>query len=330
MTRLSRLHPPLSPHEQGFLGVGCGQRIFWQISGNPLGIPVLVVHGGPGSGSSAGARRFFDPSCYRIIQVDQRGCGRSEPHASDAGVSLAVNTTDHLVSDMEALREHLRIERWMLAGGSWGSTLILAYAQAHLRRVSAILLMGVTTTTRDEIEWLYRGVGRLLPAQWEAFRDGVPEGQRDGDLVIAYHRLIESADETARQAAARGWCAWEDAVIAHEVDGAPGAYSARPDRDTLAFVRICTHYFAHDAWLAPGQLLDNMRVLYGIPAVLLHGALDLAAPLRTAWSVAQAWPGADLRVLRGIGHTGGARMHEAAVEAAAELALLVGDSAARR
>jgi proline iminopeptidase len=221
----------IEPYASGLLDVGDGNRIYWETSGNPAGKPALVVHGGPGSGGTRGARKTFDPRVYRIVLFDQRGCGESVPSAADPQVSLAQNTTEHLIADMERLRVHLGIERWLLYGGSWGSTLILAYAQRYPERVSEIVLVGVTMTRPSEVEWLYRGVRLLLPAEWEEFREGVPAAECDGDLVAAYSRLFDHPDAEVRRAAARRWCAWEDAVIAHESAGSPGQYSQVGARD---------------------------------------------------------------------------------------------------
>ncbi|MEY9212298.1 proline iminopeptidase [Thermobifida halotolerans] len=249
---MPRPFPPVEPYASGLLAVGDGQRIYWETSGNPDGRPALCVHGGPGGGGRRASRTLFDPEVYRIVLFDQRGCGRSLPRAADPATGLEHNTTHHLVADMERLREHLGVRRWLLYGGSWGSTLILAYAERHPERVSEIVLAGVTTTTPEEIDWLYHGLRRLLPGPWEAFRDALPEGERDGDLVAAYHRLLNSPEEAVRLAAARAWCAWEDAVIAHEALGRPGYYGDRTDDALLAFARICAHYFTHRAWLADG------------------------------------------------------------------------------
>ncbi|WP_432253229.1 prolyl aminopeptidase [Streptomyces sp. HNM1019] len=309
--------PPVTPYAHGLLEVGDGNRIYWETSGNPQGKAALWVHGGPGSGGRRGARTMFDPEVFRIVLFDQRGCGESLPHASDPSVSLDHNTTDHLIADMERLREHLGIERWLLYGGSWGSTLILAYAERYPERVSEIVIAGVTMTRPDEIDWLYHGVGRLLPGPWETFRDTVPEPDRDGDLVAAYDRLVNSPDEAVRVNAARAWCAWEDAVIAHEVLGSPGYYSDKSDEALMAFVRICAHYFAHAGWLEDGQLLRDAHRLAGIPAVLIHGRLDLGSPLKSAWELSKAWPDAELKVIDDSGHTGSPTLRAAVLEAIA-------------
>jgi proline iminopeptidase len=303
-------YPPIEPYDQGLLDVGDGNLVYWEVCGNPEGKPALVVHGGPGSGCGAGNRRFFDPERYRLVLFDQRGCGRSTPHASEPATEMTVNTTGHLVADMERLREHLGIERWLLCGGSWGSTLILAYAEGHPQHVSEVVLLGVTTTRRSEIDWLYRGVGRFFPEEWARFRAGVPEAER-GDLVAAYARLMENPDPGVRTQAAADWLAWEDTVISLEPNGKPNAYSSRPPDAALAFVRICAHYFSHGAWLEEGELLRNAGRLRSIPAVLMHGRLDLGSPLGTAWELAQAWPDAQLLVIDDSGHTGSGTMEDA-------------------
>jgi proline iminopeptidase len=298
------------------LDVGDGNFVYWEVCGNPEGKSALVVHGGPGAGCSPRSRRFFDPERYRIVLFDQRGCGRSTPNASDPATDMSVNTTHHLVSDMERLRERLGIDRWLLYGGSWGSTLILAYAERHPERVSEIIIAGVTTCRGSEIDWLYRGVGQLFPAEWERFRAGVPETERQGDLVAAYARLMESRESGVREKAATTWLAWEDALVAHESSGTPGVYSARPVADQIAFVRICTHYFSHAAWLEEGALIRHAHRLAGIPGVLVHGRLDLSSPLITAWELARAWPDARLVVVDDSGHTGSETLDREVIAAA--------------
>ncbi|QXE36303.1 prolyl aminopeptidase [Streptomyces sp. GMY02] len=300
------LYPPVEPYEQGMLDVGDGNLVHWEVCGNPGGKPALVVHGGPGSGSSPYARRYFDPERYRVVLFDQRNCGRSTPHASDPATDMRHNTTDHLIADMERLRVRLGVERWLLYGGSWGSTLILAYAERHPERVSEIVIAGVTTTRRSEIDWLYKGAGRLFPEAWERFQagSGLPESERDGDLVAAYARLTESPDPAVRERATADWCAWEDAVLSQEPNGSPAPYTGRPPAARLAFVRICARYFAHGAWLEEGVLLREAGRLAGIPGVLVHGRFDLAGPLGTAWELAKAWPDARLVVVGDAGHMG--------------------------
>lgn len=306
----TRPYPPIEPYDHGMLDVGDHNHIYWETCGKQQGKPALAVHGGPGSGCSAGPRRYFDPTGYRAVLFDQRGCGRSTPHASDPATDMTCNTTDHLLRDMERLRLHLGIDRWLLFGSSWGSTLSLAYAERHPERVSEIVLVDVTTTRRSEIDWLYRGVARFFPEEWERFRAGVPEADRDGDLVAAYARLMENPSAPVRERAAHDWCAWEDAVISLEPNGTPAAYSNRPLAGLLAFVRITTHYFAHGAFLEEGALLRDASRLSGIPGVLIHGRLDLSGPLDTAWNLANAWPEAELVVVNDSGHTGSDTMRQ--------------------
>lgn len=303
-------YPPIEPYTSGMLDVGDGNQVYWETCGNPDGKPALAVHGGPGSGCSANTRRAFDPDRYRAVLFDQRGCGRSTPHAADPATDMSVNTTEHLIADMELLREHLGIERWLLHGGSWGSTLMLAYAQRYPRRVSEIVIAAVTTTRRSETDWLYRGVGRFFPDAWDRFRGGVPETERDGDLVAAYARLMEHPDEQVRVKAAADWMTWEDAVISAEPNGRRNAYGDRPPAATMAFVRICAHYFSHGAWLEEGALLRDAGRLAGIPGVLVHGRLDMGGPPHTAWELAKVWPDATLHIVEDSGHTGSDTMRE--------------------
>jgi proline iminopeptidase len=310
--------PPIEPYDHGMLDVGDGNLVYWETCGDPDGKPALVVHGGPGSGCSTGMRRV-DPR-YRVVLFDQRGCGRSTPHASDPATDMSVNTTEHLLADMERLREHLGIEKWLLTGGSWGSTLILAYAERHPERVSEIVIVAVTTTRRLETDWLYRGVARFFPEEWQRFREGLPEEDRDGDLVAGYARLMEHPDAAVRERATHDWLAWEDAVISLEPSGRRNAYSDRPPDAAIAFVRICTHYFSHGAWLDEGAILRDAGRLAGIPGVLIHGRLDMGGPLHTAWELAQVWPDAELYPVEGSGHTGNAEMRDLMLDAFARFA----------
>ncbi|WP_035841374.1 prolyl aminopeptidase [Kitasatospora azatica] len=318
---MDQLFTRIPPYDHGLLDVGDGNRIYWDVSGNPEGKPVLSVHGGPGGGGRrGGTTTVFDPEVYRVIRYDQRNCGESLPHAADPAVSLEHNTTEHLIADMERLREHLGIERWMLFGGSWGPTLILAYAERYPERVSEIVLVSLMLSRPEEINWLYRDLGWLLPGPWEAFRDALPEADRGGNLLAAYDRLLSSPDEAVRLKAARDWCTWEDAVIAHEALGHPGAYSDRPDDALVALARICAHYFSNNAWLEDGQLLRDAHRLAGIPGVLIHGRLDLGCPLKSAWELAKAWPDAELKVVDESGHTGSPAMTQAVLETIARFA----------
>jgi proline iminopeptidase len=301
---MAELYPPIEPYEQGMLDVGDGNHVYWEACGNPRGKPALVVHGGPGSGCTPGMRRFFDPERYRVVLFDQRNCGRSTPHAADPATDLSHNTTHHLVADMERLRVHLGIDAWLLMGGSWGSTLILAYAERHPGRVSEIVIPSVTTTRRSETDWLYRGVGRFLPEEWDRFLAGAPGTPRDGDIVAAYARLTEHPDAAVREKATADWCAWEDAVLSGETKGASNPYGDRPTRERLGFVRICAQYFSHGAWLEEGELIREAHRLTGIPGVLVHGRLDMGGPLETAWELCRGWPDAELTVVEDAGHLG--------------------------
>ncbi|MFB7546890.1 prolyl aminopeptidase [Streptomyces sp. NPDC056154] len=300
-------YPPIEPYEHGMLDVGEGNHVYWEVCGNPDGKPAVVVHGGPGSGCTDRSRRYFDPDRYRVVLFDQRGCGRSTPHASDPTTDMRFNTTGRLIADMERLRDHLGIGTWLLYGGSWGSTLILAYAEQYPERVSQIVIPAVTTTRRSEIDWLYRGAGRIFPEAWDLFRAGVPEARSDAtaDILAAYARRMESPDAGVRERATTDWCAWEDAVLSQETNTGPPPYSGRPGRARQALVRICSHYFSHGAWLEEEQLIRDAGRLAGIPGVLVHGRFDLGGPLITAWELAKAWPDAELTVIDDSGHLGG-------------------------
>ncbi len=306
-------YPEIEPFDRGMLDVGDGQQVYWEACGDPNGKPAVVLHGGPGSGCTRGLRRYFDPGAYRIVLFDQRGAGRSVPHAGDPTVDLTTNTTPRLIADIELLRAHLGVERWLVFGVSWGATLALAYAARHPQRVTEVVLAPVTMTRPAEIHWLYHGVGRFFPEEWARFRDGVPVGERDGDLVAAYHRLLNQPDPAVREKAARDWCAWEDAVVSLESGYEPNPRYEDP-RFRMAFARIVTHYFHHHAWLEDGILLREAHRLVGIPGILIHGRLDLGSPPATAWELAHAWSDAELHLV-GTGHTGGDVMTEHIVAA---------------
>jgi len=301
----AELYPPLEPYDSGFIEVDGGHRIYWEACGNPSGRPALFLHGGPGGGCSANNRRLFDPDRYRIILFDQRGCGRSRPHAS-AEPELRANTTADLVSDIETLRRTFSIERWLLLGGSWGATLALAYAQAHPERVSAMVLRGVFTARRSELRWLYQeGASVLFPDAWERFVAPIAEDER-GDLVAAYHSRLVAAngDPALAVAAARAWCAWEDEIMTllpdSKADMQPEPH--RDDMSLLALARIETHYFLNGAFLAEGQLISSAHRMSHIPGVIVQGRYDAVTPLVTAWDLHKAWPRAELRIVPGAGH----------------------------
>lgn len=303
--RLAPVHyPEIQPYDQGLLEVGDGNLVYWETSGSPSGKPALVVHGGPGSGSRPGSRRSFDPESYCIIQFDQRGCGQSRPYAADPATDMSVNTTHHLLGDMERLRDYLGVDRWLLLGGSWGSTLSLAYAEQYPKRVSEIVLVPVTTGRHSEVDWLYYGVRRFFPEAWEHFRNGVPPEDRNGDLLAAYARLLGHPDAEVRLRAARDWCAWEDSVASQEEYSAANPYGGRAEHALVAFVRICSHYSSHYMWLEDDALFRNVDRLAGIPGMLLHGRLDLSGPPINAWELSRVWPDAHLRIFGGSGHKG--------------------------
>jgi proline iminopeptidase len=303
------MYPEIEPYESGMLDVGDGHRIYWEVCGNPAGEAAVVLHGGPGSGCTAGARRYFDPSRYRVVLFDQRNAGRSRPHAAESTVDLSANTTGHLVADMEALREHLRIERWVLFGASWGSVLGLAYAVRFPERVSAAVFAGVATGRRAETELLSRGLGPMFPAAFERFRAGVPAGEHD--LAAAYLRLLFDADPGTQDSAARAWCDWEDAIQ----PTSPPSPRYEDPAFRLGFARVVTHYFSNGSFLEDGVLLREAHRLAGIPCVLVQGTLDLSNLIGTPWLLREAWPGAELLLIDETGHGGSDALTQARVAA---------------
>ncbi|HVM17459.1 MAG TPA: prolyl aminopeptidase [Gaiellaceae bacterium] len=289
----------------GMLDVGDGHRVYWECCGNPRGLPVLYFHGGPGSGATPGQRRFFDSERHLAVLFDQRGSGRSRPLASEPDADLAVNTTHHLIADAEALREHLGVERWAaILGLSWGSTLGLAYAQAHRDRVAGVVLGLVTTTSRREVEWVTEGVGRIFPEQWHRFAEAVPERLRHLRLVDAYAELLFDPDPAVREHAAAEWCAWEDAHVSLTPGWTPSLRYEDPEF-RLRFARLVTHYWRHAAFLEEEQLLRDAPTLDGVPGVLIHGRWDVSSPLETPWRLSRGWATSRLVVLDDAGHGGG-------------------------
>lgn len=290
------LYPPIEPFRTGMLDVGDGHRVYWELCGNPQGKPAVFLHGGPGAGCSRDHRRLFDPARYCVLLFDQRGCGRSTPHAA-----LESNTTWHLVADVERLREMLGVARWLVFGGSWGSALALAYAQTHPDRASELVLRGIFTVRRSELLWYYQeGASWLFPDEWERFLAPIPPEER-GDLMSAYRRRLTGHDERARQDAAVAWSRWEGRTITllpdEHLDQQHGE-----DRYALAFARIENHYFVHDGFFEDEQLIRNAARLHGIPAVIVQGRYDVATPVRTAWELHRAWPQAEFHLVADAGH----------------------------
>lgn len=289
------LYPSIAPHKTGMLDVGDGHQIYWEVCGNPDGVPAVFLHGGPGGSCQPDHRRLFDPKHYRIVLFDQRGSGRSRPKGS-----LEANTTGHLVADMERLRRHLEIESWLILGGSWGAALALAYAQEHPAQVSAIVLRGTFTARQAEVDWLYRfGASALFPDEWEKFATAIPADERD-DLVAAYHRRLIHEDEAIQREAARTWCAWESALLTLRPRGPRGLAPATPGE--LALARIEAHYFANGSFLKDGQLLAEAGRLAGIPGIAVQGRYDVITPPRTAHELCAIWRDCRLEIVPDAGH----------------------------
>jgi proline iminopeptidase len=297
------MYPNREPYDKGLLDVGDGNAIYWESSGNPNGKPAVYVHGGPGSGSMPWARTYFDPEAFRIVLFDQRGCGRSRPLLNERS-HLQSNTTQHLLNDLESLRHHLSIERWVVLGASWGSTLALAYAQLHPDRVAALVLAGVTTTSRREVDWITGDVGRIFPQQWERFVSHIPPALQNMRVVDAYATLLFDNDAALAEKAAIEWCAWEDSHVSLVPKREPNRRFADADF-RLRFARLVTHYWRHAAFLEDEQLVRDAGRLSGIPGILIHGRCDVSSPLETAWRLHQNWAGSELRVVEDAGHGGG-------------------------
>lgn len=292
------LYPPIEPFDGGYLEVGQGHRIRYEQCGNPHGKPALFVHGGPGGGTGPAQRRFWDPQVYRVVLFDQRGCGGSTPYAS-----LEANTTAHLVADMERLRSHLGIERWQLFGGSWGSSLALAYAQAHPERVTELILRGVFLVRREEIRWYYQdGCSRIFPDAWERFLAPISPDERD-DLVAAYYRRLTSDDPRVRRRAAVAWSGWEGRTSRLREDPAVVAKTEAP-AFAEALARIECHYFVHGGFFErDGQLLEDVSRIAHLPATIVQGRYDVVCPPKSAWELHRAWPGSELVLVPDAGHS---------------------------
>jgi proline iminopeptidase len=289
------LYPPIEPYRSGRLDVGDGHDLYWEQCGNPDGKNVVFLHGGPGAGCSPDHRRQFDPALYCITLFDQRGCGRSTPHAS-----LDANTTWHLVADMELLRETLGIERWMVYGGSWGSTLALAYAQTHPERTTELILRGIFTFRQTELDWLYQyGASEIFPDKWEEYLAAIPEAEH-GDTAAAYHRRLTGDDPAEKLAAAKAWSKWEAETVTLLPD--PNLIEAFTSDDfAIAIARIENHYMINKGWLDEGQLIANAGRLKDIPGVIVQGRYDCCTPPSTAWDLKKAWPEVELNIVHG-GH----------------------------
>ena len=292
------LYPDIEPFDSGFLDVDSRHRMYYEQCGNPQGKPVVILHGGPGAGCGAKIRRFHDPRAYRIILLDQRGAGRSTPHAD-----LVDNTTWTLVADIEKLREHLAIDRWQVFGGSWGSTLALAYAEKHPERVSELVVRGIFLLRRWELEWFYQeGCSRLFPDAWEKYLAPIPEVER-GDIISAYHRRLTSEDESVRLEAAQAWSIWE-ASTSFMLQDEDFINSHQDAHFALSFARIENHYFVNGGFFeVEGQLLRDAHKLKGIPGVIVHGRYDVVCPIANAWDLHKVWPEAKLLISPTSGHS---------------------------
>ena len=294
---MNTLYPEILPYVQHSLAVELPHVLHIEECGNPKGIPVLFVHGGPGAGCEDYHRRFFDPERYRIILFDQRGCGRSTPHASLEG-----NTTQALVADMELIREHLGIDKWLLFGGSWGSTLSLVYAETHPEHVLGLILRGIFMCRPHEIAWFYQqGASRLFPEYWQEYLAPIPEAER-GELVNAFYRRLTSDNEMARMAAAKAWSLWEGKTSTLWPSKAVVDHFGNP-YTALSLARIECHYFVNDSFLEPEQILRHAGRLKGIPGVIVHGRYDVVCPVENAWQLHRVWPEAQLKIIPDAGHS---------------------------
>lgn len=293
---LRTLYPEIEPFETGMLDVGDGHTIYWERVGTRGAKPAVFLHGGPGGGISPKQRRLFDPKLYDVILFDQRGCGKSTPYAS-----LEANTTWHLVADIERLRQMCGFDKWLVFGGSWGSTLALAYAETHPERVSELVVRGIYTLTRAELQWYYQfGVSEMFPDKWERFLAPIPEAER-GDMMAAYRKRLVGSDRAAQVEAAVAWSSWEGQTITLLPEPETSDVFAEADY-ALAFARIENHYFVHAGWLEEGQILRDAGKLKDIPGTIVHGRYDMPCPLRYAWALHKAWPRAEFFLVEGAGH----------------------------
>jgi proline iminopeptidase len=295
MSELRGLYPEIEPYETGFLDTGDGHSVYYERVGTRGAKPAVFLHGGPGGGISPSHRRLFDPALYELL-FDQRGCGKSTPNAS-----LENNTTWHLVSDIERLRELVGAEKWLVFGGSWGSTLALAYAEKHPERVSELVLRGIYTLTRAELAWYYQfGVSEMFPDKWERFQAPIPEGERH-DMMAAYRKRLTGTDREKQVEAAIAWSTWEGETITLLPEPSTSDKFGEADF-AIAFARIENHYFVHGGWFEEGQLLRDAYKLRDIPGVIVHGRYDMPCPAKYAWQLHKAWPKADFKLIEGAGH----------------------------
>lgn len=302
MTELRTLFPEIEPHDHGMLPVGDGHEIYWEVCGNPNGKPAVFLHGGPGGGLAPDYRRYFDPEVYRVVLFEQRGCGRSTPHASDPAADMSTNTTWHLVADIERLREHLGIDKWLVFGGSWGSTLSLAYAQTHTDRVTELVLRGIFTLRKSEIDWFYQdGASHIFPDVWEEYLSVIPEEER-GDLVAAYNRRLSDPDPAVHVPAGVAWTVWENSTVRLIPNEAVIAEARADVASAVAFARIENHFFSHGGWFEDGQLIAEAGKLAEIPGVIVQGRYDVCTPARSAWDLHRTWPEASLEMIGDAGH----------------------------
>lgn len=290
-------YPPIEPFQTGFLPVGSGHEIYWEVSGNPQGLPVLFLHGGPGSGTEPSHRCYFDPKIYRIVLIDQRGCGKSRPHSS-----LKDNTTWHLVADIEKVREHLKISKWVVFGGSWGSTLSLAYSETHPQSVLGLILRGIFLGRPKELKWFYQfGAHHIFPDEWEKYLDPIPLEERD-DLIRAFYRRLTSSDDAIRKRAASVWSAWEGAALKLIFD--PSLFQQfTEDSHADALARVECHYFVnHCFFKTDNWLLEQVGAIRKIPGIIVQGRYDIVCPMESAWELHKAWPEAQLEIIKDAGH----------------------------
>jgi len=286
------------------LATGEGHELYWEAVGQPQGLPALWLHGGPGAPPGPGTRRHFDPDRWNAVIFDQRGCGRSRPLACEPDADLTTNTTDHLVGDIERLRAHLGIDRWVLVGGSWGVTLALVYAERHPERVLGLVLGAITSGRLAETQWITRHMSRVFPREWDELVGWLPQEERGADLAAAYAWRLADPDPAVREEAALRWCAWEDTHPSLATGGGP-RLQLRDPKWRLTFARLVTHYWSHGCFLADGEVLANLGRISHLPAMLVHGRLDVSTPLQSAWELHKRWPASRLVVVEDAGHFGG-------------------------